>query len=75
MIVAALAAGVFDVLRRAEAAAGLAEAVTPAGARPEVVDRLPTFPDFAVREPDDPGPEPAPAPGSDSPRPRDSSVR
>ena len=67
VVVAALAAGVFELLRRAEVAAGQAKAVTPEGSRPEVVDRLPTFPGFTIRDPDNPGPEPAPAPGNDSP--------
>lgn len=50
-----------------EKQAGVAEAVTPKGSSSDVIDRLPDFPDFTLREPDAAAPEPLPGPGGDSP--------
>lgn len=50
-----------------EKKAAAAEAVRPEGSSPEVIDRLPSFPDFEIRTPDASAPEPQPGPGEDSP--------
>ena len=65
--VVALAAAIVAALVRVEAQANVAAAVTPEGATPAVVDKLPTFPGFTLRDPDPAAPELQPGPGTDSP--------
>jgi hypothetical protein len=67
LIVATIAAAAIGALIRIERQAGIADAVRPEGSSPPVVDALPTFPDFTIRDPSDPtAPEPASGSGVDS---------
>jgi hypothetical protein len=66
----AIAAGAVALvvwLRRAAAGPDLAEAARPGGNAPEVIDALPTFPDFTIADPAEPAPDPRPGGGPDSP--------
>ena len=62
----AAAAGVFELFRRADAAGAIVEAAGEEGNRPEIIDELPSFPGFEIREPGDGTPDPLPSPGRDS---------
>ncbi len=64
---AALAAAIVAWLVRLEAQATVAIAVTPEGATPEVIDGLPPFPGFTLRDPVPGAPEPQSGTGDDSP--------
>jgi hypothetical protein len=57
----------FVVLRRLERQQKASDAVLPEGNAPEVIDALPNFPGFTIRDPDPNAPEPEPGPGPDSP--------
>lgn len=50
-----------------EKQAAVAEAVTPKGSAPGVIDQLPELPDFTIREPDASAPESQSGSGPDSP--------
>ena len=62
----AVAAGVFELFRRAEAAGSRVEGAGEEGNRPELIDDLPSFPNFEIRFPGDGKPDPEPGPGNDS---------
>ena len=67
LIVAAIAAAAIATLIRIERQANIADAVRPEGSSPPVVDALPNFPSFTIRDPGDPAaPEPAAGSGVDS---------
>lgn len=67
LAVAAGALALFAWLVRRERQVAVAEAVRLEGSSPEAIDRLPTFPDFEIRDLDPAAPEPRPGPGGDSP--------
>ncbi|VAW76527.1 hypothetical protein MNBD_GAMMA12-3968 [hydrothermal vent metagenome] len=52
-----------------EQQAEVADAALPQGSAPEVVDQLPNFPDFAIRDPDPDAAEPVPGLGSEEDSP------
>ncbi|MGJ5075612.1 hypothetical protein [Bradyrhizobium oligotrophicum] len=58
IVVAAAALALFGWLVRLEKQAGIATGVLPQGASPEIIDALPGFPSFTIRDPDPAAPEP-----------------
>ena len=66
MALAGLSAAVVAWLARLERRANVGIAVTPEGASPEEVDRLPSFPGFRLRDPVPGTPEPVAGGGGDS---------
>jgi hypothetical protein len=67
LAVAAAAVGIVAWLVRLERQGKVTDAVLPKGSSPEVIDALPSFPGFVIREPSGSAPEPQPGPGADSP--------
>ena len=60
LIVAMGAVALFRWIARQERQAAVADAVLPDASSPQEIDRIPTFPDFKIRDPDPSAPEPQP---------------
>lgn len=67
LVVAGVAIAGFIALGKLEHRQQTADAVLPQGNSPEVIDRLPNFPDFTIRDPALNTPDPEPGTGNDSP--------
>ena len=68
LIAAVTGIAAFVATKQLEQQAATADAVRLEGSATEVIDALPAFPDFTIRDPDDPStPDPQPGAGGDSP--------